>query len=32
VLQDIAAARLHDRRGSWGDWGTCGAQARRLRT
>ena len=30
AVQDAAAARLHDRRGSWADWGTCGRQATHL--
>jgi hypothetical protein len=30
AVQDAAAARLHDRRGSWADWGTCGRRAARL--
>jgi hypothetical protein len=31
AVQDTAAARLHDRRGSWADWGSCGRKAARLR-
>ena len=30
AVQDAAAARLHDRRGSWADWGTCGRRAAHL--
>ncbi|HVU74043.1 MAG TPA: transglycosylase family protein [Mycobacteriales bacterium] len=30
AVQDAAAARLHDRRGSWADWGTCGRKAARV--
>ena len=30
AVQDAAAARLHDRRGSWADWGTCGRKATHL--
>jgi hypothetical protein len=29
AVQDAAAVRLHDRRGSWADWGSCGHRAAR---
>ena len=32
AVQDAAAAKLHDRRGSWADWGSCGARASRVHT